>query len=246
MGNARITYLYHSGYVVETDNHFMIFDYYMDDIAAGQKRGLDAGVISFADLPKDKKITVFVTHNHADHFNPVIFKWKKDRANIEYVVSSDVKTRAKATRMAPYEHVDINGLSVDTYGSTDAGVAFAVIADGLNIYHAGDFNLWHWIEESTQEEVKFAKRAFLREMENLKDLYFDVAFFPVDPRMGRGYDAGAAHFARTLHPALMVPMHFGKEIQAAETFRQKMMAGGQLCWAPQERGDYCDFDPQQV
>lgn len=199
MSNARITYLYHSGFVVETQNHFMVFDYYLDDVDAGKKRGIDAGVISLSDLPKNKKITVFVSHNHGDHFNPVIFKWKKDRGNIDYVISSDVKTRAKAVRMSPYEHVDVSGLSVDTYGSTDAGVSFAVIADGISIFHAGDFNLWHWIEESTPEEVKFAKRAFLREMENLKDLHFDVAFFPRrpahGPRIRRGCGAFFAHDA---------------------------------------------------
>ena len=246
MSNVRITYLYHSAFVVETDNHFMVFDYYLDDIGPGQKRGLESGVISQSDLPRDKKITVFVSHNHGDHFNPVIFKWKKDQTNIEYVLSSDVRTRVKAVRMAPYEHVDVNGLSVDTYGSTDAGVSFAVLADGVAIFHAGDFNLWHWVKESTPEEVKIAKRDFLREMENLKDLHFDVAFFPVDPRMGHGYDAGAAHFARTMHPALIVPMHFGKRTEVGQSFSEKMTQSGQLAWAPSGRGDYCDFDPTQV
>ena len=80
----------------------------------------------------------------------------------------------------------------------------------------------------------------------MKDLHFDVAFFPVDPRMGRGYDAGAAHFSRTMHPSLIVPMHFGKQIETGEAFRRKMESSGQLCWAPQERGDYCDFDPSQM
>ena len=74
MSNARITYLYHSGFVVETQNHVLVFDYYLDDVDAGKKRGIDAGVISLSDLPKNKKITVFVSHNHGDHFNPVIFK----------------------------------------------------------------------------------------------------------------------------------------------------------------------------
>ena len=246
MANARITYLYHSAFTVETDNFFLIFDYYMDDVTTGKKRGIASGVLTPQDFPKGKKIAVFVSHNHRDHFNPVIFKWQKDRGNISYILSSDVRTRNKAIRMAPYEHVDVDGISVDTYGSTDAGVSFVINADGFQIFHAGDFNLWHWIEESTEEEVTLAKREYLREMENLKDLQFDIVFFPVDPRMGRGYDAGASHFARTMRPILIVPMHYGDELDTGLRFRQKMSKTGQLCWAPTERGDYCDFDPENL
>ena len=37
-----------------------------------------------------------------------------------------------------------------------------------------------------------------------------------------------------------------KQIETGEAFRRKMESSGQLCWAPQERGDYCDFDPSQM
>jgi L-ascorbate metabolism protein UlaG (beta-lactamase superfamily) len=189
---------------------------------------------------------VFVTHNHSDHFNANVFKWQKGRTNIDYVVSFDVRTRQRAIRMNPYEHVDVDGLSIDTYGSTDAGVSFLVVADGLHIFHAGDLNLWHWIDESSEDEVKWAKRAFLKEMEYLKGQRMDIAFFPVDPRMGRGHDAGAAHFVRAMHPGMMVPMHFGNKIKVAKTFADKMAQSGYLVWAPQFRGDYCDFDPNNM
>jgi L-ascorbate metabolism protein UlaG (beta-lactamase superfamily) len=243
MPSARITYLYHSGFAVETENHFMIFDYYMDEVPQGKKRSISEGVLSMADIPKDKAATVFVSHNHGDHFNPVVFKWRKDRMGVNYIISSDVRTRARAIRMSPYEHVDASGLSVDTYGSTDAGVSFAVEADGFSIFHAGDLNLWHWIEESTEAEVRHAKQVFLRELAPLKDRRFDIVMFPVDPRMGRGHDAGAAHFARTMRPGLIIPMHFGDRLDVAAAFAKKMNESGALSWAPESRGDYCDFDP---
>nr|WP_122012203.1 MBL fold metallo-hydrolase [Maliibacterium massiliense] len=246
MKSAHITYLYHSGFAVETEHHFLVFDYYLDEVPRGKRRCIDEGVITAADLPQEKQVTVFVSHNHGDHFNPVIFKWRKEHPHVEYVAASDVRTRSKCVRMAPYEHIDLGGLGIDTYGSTDAGVSFAVQADGLSLFHAGDLNLWHWIEESTPEEVKWAKRAFLKELEHLKGVHFDVAFFPVDPRMGRGHDAGAAHFARTLKPALIIPMHFEDKIATGTAFADKMMRAGQLAWAPEMRGDYCDFDPDDL
>ena len=36
----------------------------------------------------------------------------------------------------------------------------------------------------------------------------DVAFFPVDPRMGMLFDAGANYFVLTAKPRLLLPMHF--------------------------------------
>jgi hypothetical protein len=36
----------------------------------------------------------------------------------------------------------------------------------------------------------------------------DVAFFPVDPRMGMLCDAGANYFMLSMKPRLLLPMHF--------------------------------------
>ena len=36
----------------------------------------------------------------------------------------------------------------------------------------------------------------------------DVAFFPVDPRQGSMYDAGAGYFIMTVKPKVFIPMHF--------------------------------------
>ena len=36
----------------------------------------------------------------------------------------------------------------------------------------------------------------------------DLAFFPVDPRQGSMYDAGAGYFVMTVKPKIMIPMHF--------------------------------------
>lgn len=54
----KITYLGHSGFLVETKEHYLLFDYYTGKLPAF--------------LP-EKKLTVFVSHSHQDHYNKEIF-----------------------------------------------------------------------------------------------------------------------------------------------------------------------------
>lgn len=49
---AKITYLFHSGYAVETANHFIIFDYYQP--FSGNNRSIADGVIT-SEFLKNKK-----------------------------------------------------------------------------------------------------------------------------------------------------------------------------------------------
>lgn len=214
---ATVTYLYHSGFFVTWRDTCMVFDYY-EDTCEG-KRLLTNGVVSPRDFADYKNVIVFVSHNHGDHFNPAIFKWRAVRPDICYVVSDDVRTREKAIRMGEYETAEIPGGTVKTYGSTDEGVSFLVELDGLRIFHAGDLNLWHWKDESTPREVQQSKVEFLSVMDRLREeAKFDIAFFPVDPRMGTAYDAGAAYFVNKMQPRVFVPMHFGASIQVSQDF----------------------------
>jgi L-ascorbate metabolism protein UlaG (beta-lactamase superfamily) len=47
----KIEYIFHSGFTVETDNYFLVFDYYKGKI----------------NLREDKRTVVFSSHNHGDH-----------------------------------------------------------------------------------------------------------------------------------------------------------------------------------
>ena len=56
----KITYLEHSGFAVECDDYVLIFDYYKGNLPQ---------------FDKDKKICVFASHVHYDHFKKKIFTW---------------------------------------------------------------------------------------------------------------------------------------------------------------------------
>ena len=53
-----LTYIFHSGFVLETEKSILIFDYWLD---------LNGVVSPF--LKKDKPVYVFSSHFHEDHFN---------------------------------------------------------------------------------------------------------------------------------------------------------------------------------
>ena len=137
---AKVWYLAHSGFAVQTESSFLIFDYYLDEPKGGT---IEQGVIDPKELA-EKNVIVFVSHNHDDHFNPVIFEWQKTIPNIRYILSNDIPEIPNAIMIGPDDTVEQEDLVVKTYRSTDEGVAFLVQIDGLAIYHAGDLNWWHW------------------------------------------------------------------------------------------------------
>ena len=114
---------------------------------------------------------------------------------------------------------------------------------GTRLFHAGDLNYWHWSEESTQAEIEQAKAAFTGELAKVQAACphgpgapsdpgdpgdpgdpaaparpIDIAFFPVDPRMGADYYRGAVMFCEALRPKALVPMHFGAQFDAPQAF----------------------------
>ncbi|MDK2807529.1 MAG: hypothetical protein PWP24_262 [Clostridiales bacterium] len=198
----QITYIGHSGFLVEGDSFDLIFDYYRGTLPPLRM-----------DVPK----WVFVSHHHEDHFNPAIFDWKATYPLLEYVISSDVALRSKENlaedihmvkgRESYLFHQSGSEIEVKTLKSTDCGVAFLIACNGRTIYHAGDLNLWIW-EGETKQYNNDMKARFDREMEILKGQKIDVAFVPLDPRQGKDYDKGIEALINTAKLENVFPMHF--------------------------------------
>ncbi|MDR3590393.1 MAG: MBL fold metallo-hydrolase [Negativicutes bacterium] len=219
---AKITYLFHSGYAVETQQHLFIFDYYQP--GASRRGGLTDGIITADYLKEKANVFVFVSHSHQDHFDPVIFEWAKTNPAITYVLSSDIRSQVKVPHyhiMSPYQKWKQEAIEVQTFGSTDEGLSFLVRADGLSIFHAGDLNWWHWKGE-TKAERDYADSIFKAEMEKIGSEAIDIAFFPVDRRLEEFYCIGAEYFAAQTQPKLLLPMHFGDDFGASKAFAEKV------------------------
>lgn len=219
---AKITYLFHSGFAVETKDHYFIFDYYQPRPAGSGK--LSDGIITGEYLKTKANVFVFASHNHSDHFDRVILKWAESCPDITYILNSDIPVTGKLPHfhsMSPYEEWEHNGVQVKSFGSTDAGGSFLVQADGVTIFHAGDLNWWHWPDD-TQEESDYAESFFKSEMEKIGKPEIDIAFFPVDQRLEQFYSLGAEYFAAVLRPKLLIPMHFGDTYSTTKAFAEKV------------------------
>ena len=222
--NVKIYYLYHSGYAMEIDSDFFIFDYWSKYKQNNKDNILNR--IQNKDVFKDKSnIYVFVSHNHRDHFDPVILDWADINPNIRYILSDDIvidKSVGNFYYISPYETIDVDNINIKAYGSTDEGVSFLVKAYGLSIFHAGDLNWWYWFYESTEDEMKEYEHLYKNEIEKISGENIDIAFFPVDPRLKEYYYKGGEYFIENLKPKLFMPMHFGDKYEITKLFKDKV------------------------
>lgn len=214
----HITYLQHSGFIVELPDAVLVFDYYRDP----------AHVLPHVLKQNPAKPVVFlVSHHHPDHFNPEIFDLAQDHKRV-YILSNDILAKRIPTDLAVQgmsrgdvvENLPGN-ISVRAYGSTDKGVSFLVTtSSGRKIFHAGDLNDWHWQDESSEREVRKADNAFMTILNRFADenphLY--VAMFPVDHRMGTDYARGARLFLAKVTVDNFFPMHFDADWKEACDF----------------------------
>lgn len=206
----KVTYLNHSGFLLETKTAYFLFDYYNGTIP---------------NMNRNKPIVVFVSHGHGDHYNREIYKLLQEYPDIQYVLAKDIPTKRLIAEQA-VRGVELEGhilsigknvtwqmllwngmtLTITTLRSTDAGVAFLLEYDNHTYYHAGDLNLWYWKGESCQCNENM-KRKFMMEMEKLKDRSIDAAFVPLDPRLDEHMTDGFLIFMEYTRSRWVFPMH---------------------------------------
>ena len=54
----------------------------------------------------------------------------------------------------PMKNLSLKGVKIKAFGSTDIGISFLVSVDGVDIFHAGDLNWWHWWDEDGMSVIK--------------------------------------------------------------------------------------------
>lgn len=192
---VQITYLHHSGFTVETSNHYLVLDY------EGGRPAPDYAKLS------QPGAAVFVSHRHADHFSPTVFDWAAANPNLRLILSRDVPRHREFLCARPGETFETDGIAVRSLKSTDVGVAYLIRTDGICLYHAGDLNWWHWEGEPDSWNDNMCRR-YQRELDALKGEKVDIAFIPVDPRLGKSALWGLDRFMNTVGAGRVFPMHF--------------------------------------
>lgn len=190
----------HSGFTVESETHMLIFDYSEGTLPK---------------LPQKKKVYVFISHSHEDHFNPEVFSLYHEHPSLRYVVSHDIP-RSILTDCGIHDAIiaepgmDIRPESrfrLKVLPSTDLGVAYLAGCMGRNIFHAGDLNLWLWPGMGEGEVFEMTSR-FREYTRGLKNFWIDTAFLPLDTRQGIYSFLGFDYYMKHFRIKNAIPMHF--------------------------------------
>jgi ankyrin repeat protein/L-ascorbate metabolism protein UlaG (beta-lactamase superfamily) len=241
-GEAVLWYTGHCGWAVKTAEHFLIFDYWNrggDPATPCLANGhIDPGEIA------DLDVTVFVTHEHADHFDTTIFDWAERVRSIQFVYGfrpEDLPQYRRApyrgpeyTYLGPRETAEFNGMKVSTIRANDAGVGYLVEVDGIVLYHAGDHAGW----------AEGEKQAYLDEIDYLARTVegVDIAFLNVTGCHAHDPEAlkeGTYYSISKLSPRAVIPTHAGgREFIYAKAINEAARDGVTASYAcPRCRGD---------
>ena len=189
----KVTYLGHSGFLAEIDDAYFLFDYYKGKIP---------------DMDGTKKLFVFVSHGHYDHYSRSIYELRKHFENTYYILSSDISEEAEGIYpVKPSQELHLADCLVRTLRSNDEGVAFLVYYHGRTLCHMGDLNWWHWEGEPEAYNTGM-RRSYQAEINKLQNVKIDAAFVPVDPRLGEQYCWGIDCFMKRTQTRSVFPMHF--------------------------------------
>ena len=205
----KVTYLAHSGILVELKDYYCIFDYYKGELPL---------------LDKEKDVIVFCSHSHNDHYNPLIFDLLNRRGmRYQAILANDISdenrlSKIKHSFVKPDECYQFDGgIQVETLLSNDSGVAFIVITDEGMIYHGGDLNDWYW-EGEPEEENRELRTIYHTEIGKIKGRHFDVAFVPLDPRLEAHYADGLLYFLENVDCDAVFPIHYWGEPAVIQRF----------------------------
>ena len=218
----QVTYLDHSGFLLEWEHSYWLFDYYKGKLPP---------------LSPTKDIFVFCSHSHADHFNPDIFTLLSDYPLTTYIFSNELrnacrKLEKRTGRQLPSIHFlksrtdtllsTLSGdvLKIHTLQSTDCGCAFYIEYNGKAIYHAGDLHWWYWEGEAPSWNQKMTAD-YKKEMEFLQGKRIDLCFTPLDPRQEKDYALGMNYLLANTGIHHMFPMHFWGDFSITDRFLQE-------------------------
>lgn len=230
----KLTYIFHSCFMLETEQCVLIFDYWKDSPDGDVKKMLEH---------TGKRVYFMASHFHEDHFNPEIIAMNVPNGDKRIILSRDIirRHRAKETDadivMRKGDVYNDEYIKIKAFGSTDAGVSFMLETDGKKIFHAGDLNNWHWEDESTPQEVKKMEGDFKAVLRDIKAEYptVDLAMFPVDPRLGTDFARGARQWLQTIKTTYLAPMHFPPAREKAMTFgKEAEMCGTKFLYIRHE------------
>lgn len=226
----RIIFVHHSCFVVEVDDKVLIFDWFQGDRVPGYTfRGV---------LPayeKETPIYVFASHKHQDHFTMDVLHLEEQYRNIHFILSKDCKMSPNFLKKHGFSSgigdkilyvgsnatYHVEDLTIETFRSTDVGVAFYVETGGASFYHAGDLNNWKWdgVGELINGQMELAYKSQIRKLTGRR---INIAFVPMDPRQKDYQTLGIDYFLRHTDAEYVFPMHMWQDYSQIPIYRKSI------------------------
>ena len=239
-----MVYSNHCGWILKTQNHVLIIDYFQPSRAPDQPSILNGFAV--ADELKNLPVTVLVTHEHRDHFSEDIFRWESVFSNIQYVFGFEPEKLPqyrntpypgpRYTYIGPRESKGMGDMKIHTIQSIDSGVGFLIEVDGLTIFHAGDHAGW----------LDGEKSKFTQEIDYLTTMVnnIDIAFVNVTGCHTHGEEQlvqSVRYIVEKLKPKVLIPTHGGMHREHVyKTFQEKLKQNSYATryLFPDNPGDY--------
>jgi L-ascorbate metabolism protein UlaG (beta-lactamase superfamily) len=211
---AIIWYLFHSGWAIKTQNHLLIFDYWeSEDRNVPEHRSLSSGFINPAEI-SGQNVYVFISHSHADHYDPEILNWSKSIKQIKYIFGWKATNAPSHILLGKKREVlKVDDLEVFNIHHTFDNIpesAFLVRVDGLTFYHAGD----HGHSKGSLNPRFKDNNDYLASKAKKVDFIFI-------PTWGGEY-----YTIEKLSPKVVFPMHDGGSERQYKKFAQKTKKRG--------------------
>lgn len=226
----RVIFIHHSCFLVEIEDKVLIFDYF-----GGDKVNDYHFTGKIPEYGRDKQIYMFASHCHRDHYDMDILRWTEKYPNIQYIFSKDIRispnflkkhdidpnVRKRVLFVTADRKYQLDDLKIRTFRSTDAGVAFYVELNGICLFHAGDLGDWNWegVGELTNGVQTRKYRSIIRQ---LSALPVDIAFVPMDSRLGPNQGNGMDYFLKHIDSDNVFPMHMWQDYSGIARYKKKI------------------------
>lgn len=238
----KVTFIHHSSFCVEIGDKVLVFDYFNGTRTRGMEQVDTIPDFHFQgrmpEFEPDRKVYVFVSHRHQDHFDPEIFRWLEKYPGIRYIMPRQMKfnenyfikrgmdpaVRERIVSVDLDGQTELEELAITTFASTDEGVAYLVSCEGKRIYHAGDLHWWHWDGEP-EAVLNYQEKMFKREMDRLAAYHIDVAFVVLDSRLETGIFWGLDYFLEKVDADHVIPMHLWQKYELIARYKALPDAG---------------------
>lgn len=190
------------GCVIETNNAIYIFDY-------------TEGTLPSRYLISNKPKWMIVSRNNHEHYSESIHSYK-----IPTIYSYDFQSEKinKEILMEPGDSVHLGYATIHAHPTTRRGLCFSVVERKNRFYYGGDFNLWHWPNMFSEQQVVEEFHRFHRCLKSIKlKGPYDLAAMVTSSIMTVDSYRGAREFIQMIEPNVFAPLDIDDDARL-ETF----------------------------